>query len=54
MGMMGAGVGLGGGGLPFGAGIGAFGKRSVNDSDIAANGTVCTLSTERSVVSCKG
>jgi len=30
------------------------GKRSVNESDIAENRTVCRLSTEKSVISCEG
>jgi len=31
-----------------------LGKRSVNESDIAENRTVCRLSTEKSVISCEG
>jgi hypothetical protein len=41
----------GGVGMPFGSPL--MGKRSVNDSD-ATNGTVCSLTTDRSVLSCTG
>jgi hypothetical protein len=61
------GLGLGGLGVPLAVpvpvpvpapmvpGVGLpFGKRSVNDSDEVLNGTICSLTTDRSVLSCTG
>jgi hypothetical protein len=49
----GAGIGMPFGGVGLGGVSPFMGKRSVNDTD-AANGTVCSLTTERSVLSCTG